>query len=974
MNRKSGAHAEGRSPRRAPRYRRGEPAVEQNGLKRSLSDWRIALRIARRSVLRTLGTSAVVVTMVALPVAGFSAAALVGESALPNPDERIAAELGQTEAKLYAYYPPDPTLKQNLYDPRWVEQDTDPDTGQPIHDDPDAVPVDPTTLFPADTEFIELGETSVTAETEGGKGSLAALVGPVWHEAFAGRFNITEGSAPSNKSEILVTGAALDRLGAKVGGEVEILEPEPRTVTVVGVLDDAMFPDVYESIYLDESAFSSQSESETINRTWYLTDTPLNRDELSRINKQGVTALSRAVLSEATALDLATNGSFWMQYGILLFLAAAFAIFEIVLLAGAAFAVGARKQQRSLATVASVGGGRRILYRIVTAQGLVLGLIGGLVGVAVGIPAGSLFMAVTADGSATQYWGFHLNALAMTLIVVVAAVVGLLSAIAPARAAVRFDVLSALRGSRKPPQANRTASTVGLVLLISGAVLTLAGAIVLRAVTSSGFWEPNPLFWVGLSALVVGPILAQVGIIKCGALVLRTIARLVPRRLGLGARLAARDSAAHPSRAVPAFAAIMVTAFLGVIVINLAVSNQRSIEVNYTHQIAPGKIQTWIPQDEQGEPTGDGGELVDVLSSTVDVDQAAVIERARLSWGWDDAAETGPTAWPSIPAENICPSNPDSTNYDAAVFDDPANSPGYAAAVKDLANDWRCAPDNYHLFGIGNNPILVAHNAAELELLLGKKPSTRAVEMLASGGAVSLWRDYIADDKLTISWWPEKSLDENKIFVASDDAVSSDSLPAMFEKPVVRLPFGVVISPETAAKLAIETQPSFVLASLETPPTSAQLDAATSALEPISGWPYYEKGPEDGSALWILGALGLCGILFLGASAVAIGLARADGRQDDATLTAVGATRMLRRNFAYMQALIIVGIGALAGTMAGLLVTWAISLMDTSGMFAFGPPWLALGALVVGMPLLIAAGSWLVASRPTTLAHRMAVG
>jgi putative ABC transport system permease protein len=970
----AGTHSEGKQPRtrRTPRYRRGEPVLEQSRLKRSLSDWRIALRIARRSVLRTLGTSAVVVAMVTLPVAGFSAAALVGESTFPTAAERISAELGQNEAKLYANWAPDASLRQDPFDPFSVTFDSDPETGDPVNADPDAVPVNPRDLFPPSTDILELSEAAVTAETAGGKGQLSAIIGPVWDAAFAGRMTITEGSAPANATEILVSAAALERLGGRVGSEVSVLKPDAMTVTISGVIDDVMYPDDFESLYFPQSAWPDLAESQSYGRTWYLPSTVVDASELDRINAQGVTGLSRALLEDATAVELATSGAFWLRYGVPLFLAGGFAIFEIVLLAGAAFAVGARKQQRSLATVASVGAGRRVLYRIVTAQGLVLGLVGGLVGVAIGIPAGAIFMNLTHDGSATQYWGFHLNPLAMAVIVVLAAVVGLLSAVAPARAATRFDVLAALRGSRKPAPPNRRAPTIGLVMMISGAALTLGGAVAIRVVSSRHAWTADPLYWVGLASLVVGPILAQVGIIKCGALVLRTIARIVPLRAGLGARLSARDSAAHPSRAVPAFAAIMVTAFVGVLVINVAASSQRSNEAHYTHQVAPGLVQVWIPQDEELEPLTDGDTLIDALSSTMDVDRSTVITSAQSVWGADGGVTAESTPWPSIPVENVCPSNPASPEYDEETFD-PATSAGYSSAIQDLETDWRCSARNHVLYGMGNSPIFVA-DAAQLDLLLGKKPSARAVETLESGGAVSFWREYVSEGTLTMSWWSRDSVADMDMSIGTTGALASDTLSAVVELPDVALPAGIVISPETADRLDIATVPSFVLASLHTTPSQTQLDAATEALEPVSGWPYYEKGPEDGSLVWILGALGLCGVLFLGASTVAIGLARADGRQDDATLTALGATRMLRRNFAFWQAVIIVGVGAVTGTLAGLLAAYATSLLDSTGNLAFLPPWPALGLLVVGMPVLIAAGSWLVASRPTTLAHRMSVG
>ncbi|MET1051205.1 MAG: FtsX-like permease family protein [Mycetocola sp.] len=968
-----GAHADRKLSRaRSPRYRRGEPAIEQNRVKRSISDWRIALRIARRSVLRTFGTSAVVVTMVALPVAGFSAAALVGESTFPTADEKITAELGQNEARLYADYAPSPTLSQKPFDPRWVDYESDPETGAPVGEDPDASPVDPRTLFPSTTEFIELRETGVTTETAGGKGHISAVIGPIWGASFAGRTTITDGDAPADSTEVLASAAALERLGATVGSSVVILEPAPKTVTITGILADGMYPDDFEALYFEDAAWSDLDPS-VVSQSWYLPDTEITKDDLDRLNTQGVTALSRAVLDDITPLEMNANDNFWMRYGVIVVLAGAFAVFEIVLLAGAAFAVGARKQQRSLATVASVGGGRRILYRIVTAQGLVLGFIGGIIGIAVGIPAGSAFMALTNDGSATQYWGYHLNPATMIAIALLAAAVGLLSAVAPARAATKFDVLAALRGGRKPPAPSRKAPVVGVVMLIAGVGFTLIGAVVVRFATSRAEWTLDATFWTGLVALVVGPILAQVGVISCGGLVLRSIAKAVSSRFGLGARLAARDSAAHPSRAVPAFAAIMVTAFIGVVVINMAVSSQRQSEIIYSHQIVPGEIQAWIPTDSTGEPTGNLSEVMSTLENTLDVESSAVIEGVTTVWDDDGNIASERTPLPSVPAENLCPTDPNSPDYDETF--EKSTMTGYYIAQQDLSeSDWRCASDQTQfIYGIGPTQIYQA-DEEQLALLLGKKPSAAAIETLESGGAVSLRREYVADDTVTIAWWSPETISSGQTVTLSPDALASETLPAIVDKPVVTLPFGLVISPATAERLGIETSPSAVLASLDSPPTQEQLDAANESLGELGSGMFYETGPDDSSVIWILGVLGLCGILFLGASTVAIGLARADGRQDDATLASVGATRMLRRNFAFWQAVIIVGVGVVTGAAAGLLTSYALSVLDTTGTLAFIPPWPVLAGLVVGMPLVIAAGSWLVASRPTTLSHRMSVG
>ena len=55
------------------------------------------------------------------------------------------------------------------------------------------------------------------------------------------------------------------------------------------------------------------------------------------------------------------------------------------MLAGAAFAVSTRRQQRALAIAASVGADARDLRRTVRLQGTVLGAVGGVAGLALGV-------------------------------------------------------------------------------------------------------------------------------------------------------------------------------------------------------------------------------------------------------------------------------------------------------------------------------------------------------------------------------------------------------------------------------------------------------------------------------------------------------------------------------------------------------------------------------------------------------------
>ena len=155
-----------------------------------------------------------------------------------------------------------------------------------------------------------------------------------------------------------------------------------------------------------------------------------------------------------------------------------FALFEVALLAGAAFTVGARQQQRALAIVASVGGDRRMLFRVVSFGGIILGMIGGTLGALLGVGASWVYMVISANGSAARYPGFHVEPLVLLGIIAFATVASWIAAAMPARAAARVDVVSTLRGSRRPPKATRRRPIVGIILVALGALITCGGGLV----------------------------------------------------------------------------------------------------------------------------------------------------------------------------------------------------------------------------------------------------------------------------------------------------------------------------------------------------------------------------------------------------------------------------------------------------------------------------------------------------------------
>lgn len=935
-----------------PRYQRGAPDREESRWRRSLAEWRLALRIARRSVWRSRGTSIIVALMVLLPVAGFSAAAVILQSSMPTPREKVSAELGQNEAKLLAWYAPDPGLTQDPLDPGSVtSMSQEPGDASP----PNEAAV--RALLPASTRMIMIGSSQIIAKTEHGLGQIPVTIGNLWDEAFAGRTNIITGTAPHETAEALVTPATLSRLGANVGDTIEVTAPEPVELTITGVLSDARNASDAERIYIPHGAVADALGAGA--PEYFLPDTTIEAADLPALNHAGVTVLSREIVLHSTSADLAASAGLWSTYGVVLLMVAVFSIFEIILLAGAAFAVGARKQQRSLATLASVGGERRMLHRVVLSQGIVLGGAGGIVGLAIGVPAAAAFMAATDDGSAIQYWGFHADALVLGGILVLAVAVGLISAIAPARSAVKFDVLAALRGSRRPTTPSRSAPRWGLGFLIAGLGACVAGALTARSLS----WdEAGGLKLAAILALIIGPIVFQLGVIMCGGLVLRGVARVLSR-VGLGARMASRDSAANTSRAVPAFASVMVTAFLAVTAIIVGSAFATQSDTWYQYQTMPGQAKILVSSDDDPDTVNGVSGVTGAVEA--DLDPAEVSTFYTPEVRWDDetgTAASGKLIVPAIPADSRCPTDPLSPEYtgDTSTYSEITDS------------DPRCDSHAQHIT-LNHEPITVT-NAAGLTAWYGGDVPKEALEAFRAGSIIVGSDLLVADGQVTLEWW-DPNTDWNTVGETGEKPQNQSSFDAFVLSPSKPLWTQLLVPMDTAESLGIDLQPSYVVATPGAEPFSqAQIDKLNLDLDGMQTSALVETGPPQTILYLIIATFLIAGILFVCASAVAIGLSRADGRADDATLAAVGATRLLRRSFAFWQAVVLVVIGTVAGASAGLLISYALSLAGATGGGTFSPPMLAIVALTLGMPLVIALGSWLVASKPVALVRRAAIG
>ncbi len=498
--------------------------------------WRPALRIARRDARRARGRSALIVAMIALPVLGLTAVDVLLRTGQLDPDERVAFTLGATQARLEA-------LGNGK-----VLQAPDPDAGLTTTGETLGAAPRLRNLAPAGLRILEERSGSVQTTTRGGVGTVGWSEVAAGDPAFRGRFFTLAGRAARTPDEVAVTPKLLARLGVAIGEEVELTQPA-RTLRVTGVIDEPLVRSQQTFFALPGALGARPAGTE---RLFLAGSRPVTWADVLALNERGVSVYSRSVMLDPPARSAVP---FYTQVGdpgagpdpilyIGVALVIALATLEVVLLAGAAFAVGARRQERSLALIAACGGEERHLRHVVLGGGLVLGAAGALAGVAGGVAVAAIAVPILADLSNSLMGRFDVRPLELGAIALLGTITGLLAALLPARLAARQDPLQALTGRRGSVRTPRKAPLLGVLVVCAGVAGSAIGSAV--ALSSS----------TGLNAAVIliagGAVLTQLGLIAAAR---RSSARAgagrpAPSRRARAARPATAGAALRRSRRV----------------------------------------------------------------------------------------------------------------------------------------------------------------------------------------------------------------------------------------------------------------------------------------------------------------------------------------------------------------------------------------------------------------------------------------
>ena len=877
--------------------------------------WRTltALRLAARELQRNPRQGALVVTMVSLAGVVLMAVGTVFASQQPTPDEQIRAELGQNQAWVNGSAFGGQPIQQDPTDAHTVVSVGDPSewagTGEPV---------DIPSLLPPGAEAIPVASSGGIVQTGDAATPVQYFAGKVWGPEFAGLYDLTEGAPPAAPDEVLLSPRAAEDLGVEVGDIVTLTNPD-LTATVTGILAKDRAADSEFAVLSDASMLGDR---EQLDVTWYLPDLVPTWAQIQEWNSRGVVAYSRAVALNPPEV---LYGPHTASDGIApaMIATAGIGLFALALLAGSAFSVGFRRDRRRLALLAANGASRGSLTGVGVATGFLLGLVGGAVGAVVGLGAGwgliTYMRTFGGQSGENAVWGYHWSPWHGLAAIAFCALAGALSALIPASAASRLDVMSALRGARKPARPRRWMTWAGIALVAAGLGLSALSARIYDAAldlvdTGGETTRAAMILVAGFAAVFAGLALLSVS-------GLRLLSRLAAPG-GLALRLAARDSARNSGRTVPVVAAIGATVAVATMLVIANDLDAQSYGVSRSYMAPLGDAVVQLDGYQGGD--SDLAELEDSIRATL-----------------PDATITPVDAWPG----NV--DDPQAVVPALAIAEDQL-CPFTGQTARERAEDSRCQRG----LDFGAGASVAVGGSAALRAILGHDPSPDALETLNKGGVVGFDPAFVTDGVATIEFWDG----------AAGDYRQSGAIPAhartvlaFFAEPEGgrTSSYDGLISPSTAADIGYPVQLSGIFIH-DDGGIDAQQEAQLRAVAMRAQVGLWVERVEDQNSYVRDIALGALAVVLLvaGAStAVAIGLARSDARRDDFTLASLGASPSLARAAAGWQAAIIVGTALVIGIASGVIAAWvyAHSLVSVH----FSPPWLGFLAVVIAVPAVV---------------------
>lgn len=941
--------------------------------------WVAALRIARRDAWRAKGRSSLVLAMLALPIVGVSAADLTLRSAELSPEQSVTRMIGTADARVSHSHMSGP-----------INQSPDSRTSAPVggykaydpskstRDKPEPVE----SALPPGAQVLK--DSSGYAKVRTTHGLLDTQLREIdAHSPLVkGMITLDRGRLPENPGEVIATRAFLKDSGFFVGSSVT-----PRGATspykIVGAYelpDELGRPEIIAPpgtliAPLNKALTESGGRTVTPDDSYLVKvgGAGVTWDAVKAANAKSLLVLSRAVIldppadsevplyRDEPASKFQGEGNKVVETAILATVVG-LAMLEICLLAGPAFAVGARRSRRQLGLVGANGGDRRHIRSIVLSGGLVIGAVAAVTGTVVGILLTVVLRPVLEETLGNRFGGFDFRPLELAGIALLAVFTGLLAAIVPAVTASRQTVLASLTGRRGIRRANRVLPVLGLIAVAVGASIALYGT------TSK----------LGSTVVAGGSALAELGIVALTPVLVGLFGRL-GRWLPLSPRLALRDAVRNRGRTAPAVAAVLAAVAGTVAVATYQQSNDVQMRQEYRADLPHG---TGLLQASENGAYKEVPALREVLSRELPLAQRADVDRLVVGKPSCESYSSDPgcgRAEVITPKDQRCPLYEDAKGSDAFT----------EAQRRELRQDWRCQEPWHGM----EHSVLVGDDKL-LSVLAVTDPGT--VAALKSGQAVSFDKRQVKDGKLTLRIITDQG--ENDIMTGRyDETPGEDKVLPVHLAPDSAEGWGVeLILPPTAAKAAgLTTAPVGSFFSLDGTASTEQRQKLDGEIDRmgVDTSLRIEAGYQGDNSIVMLALAVFAGLVTIGAAGIATGLAQADAEADLKTLAAVGAAPRVRRTLSGFQCGVVALMGVVLGSAAGILPAVGLrltqqreadslyrrsieqgytSLTEAAPFVPISVPWETLGGLLVVVPLGAALLAALVTRSSGALARRAA--
>ncbi|WP_406059997.1 FtsX-like permease family protein [Streptomyces sp. NBC_01077] len=946
--------------------------------------WRAAIRIARRDAWRSKGRSALVLAMIALPILGVSALDLTFRSSELSPAERADRTIGAADAR----------FKDSGYGGVPIFQDPIGEMNTPAKDYGDMAwpsgSTDVTKTFPAGSTVLT--DISGSAKLTTAHGLLLTDIRELKaaDPIARGITTLLEGRYPEKNDEVIATSHFLETSGLAVGstlsarnfdrpyrivGSYEI--PDSLNADQVNALPGAFIAPYTKAV--EKAGLQAPGTSTT-----YLVRKPggFTWNMVKEINTKSVIVTSRAVMLDPPAKSEIPlyQKDHWGDFesstvGNAAELAAigtvvGLAMLEICLLAGPAFAVGARRSRRQLGLVGANGGARSHIRAIVLSGGLVIGVAAAVTGTVLALILTLALQPVLEETMGQRFGAFDVRPLEILGIALLAVLTGLLAAIVPAITASRQTVLASLTGRRGIRRSSRVLPLIGLAAILIGGAIALFGS----------------MFSQQFIIVAGGSAIAELGVVAMTPALVGLFGR-TGRWLPLSPRLALRDAVRNRGRTAPAVAAVLAAVAGTVAVSTYMASEEAQHRAEYTAQLPYGAISAFV--------TEEGGRDVpavrEAIQRYVPVDVRADVERVLVGKPgcepWDSAAGCGRYEV-IVPPANECP-----MYVSVPGGGDPSEKYTPEQKRKMLTEDWRCMSSASSGMYISDGGLLVG-DAKLLQVLGIDDPA--AVKALADGKIVSFNRAQVDKNgavgirQITDTAAADKASEEGR---PAPGKVST--LPA-YQVPGGKKSYGIqaLLTPATAKAAGLTTVPLGTYVSTDRLPDSEARQKLDGELTKLGSSVelHVEEGFVNANSLVLLSLAIFAGLVTIGAAGIATGLAQADAEADLKTLAAVGAPPRVRRTLSGFQCGVVAAMGVLLGSAAGVLPAMGLRLTEERQQLRFHEqavaegwstatelpyvpiviPWETLAGLLVAVPVGAALLAALVTRSRGALARREA--